>query len=225
MNAAGDTLSHPETRRKVRVLPGLAWAMGFAWLPLTKWMDEFAGITHLLAYEAVWWLATLALVLYVRKVERRPLASIGLVRPSLPGLALGVAAGLVVTIAVGILYFLVLPALHLTDQAASTTNGHLLAMTPLWWRLVSSLRAAVSEEMMFRGYAMERLQELSGSRSIALLVSCSIFTLAHVGVWGWSHAIFVAAGGLAFSLLYLWRRNLWINMTAHLVVDVAAVIG
>jgi len=225
MNVASDTLSPIASHRKVQILLGLAWAMGFAWLPLARWIDEFADTTHLLAYEAAWWLATLVLVLYVRMVERRPLASIGLTRPSLSGLALGAAAGVVVTIVVGVLYLWILPALHLADQAASTTNAHLLAMTPLWWRLVSSVRAAVSEEVMFRGYAMERLQELSGSRSIALLVSCSIFTLAHVGVWGWSHEIFVAVGGLAFSLLYLWRRNLWINVTAHLVVDVAAVLG
>lgn len=225
MNVASDTLSPVPSRRTAQMLLGLVWALGFAWLPLTRWIDEFADTTHLMAYEAVWWLATLALVMYVRMAERRPLASIGLVRPSIRALALGTAAGVVVTVVMGVLYLLVLPALHLTDQAANTTNAHLLAMTPLWWRLLSCVRAAAAEEVMFRGYAIERLQELSGSRSIALWVSCAVFTLAHVGAWGWSHLIVVAAGGLAFSLLYLWKRNLWINMTAHLVVDVVAILG
>ncbi len=225
MNVANDALSPTTSRHTAKTLAGLAWAMGFAWLPLTRWVNEFADTTHLLAYEAIWWLATFALVLYVRTAEHRPLTSIGFVRPSGRALALGVAAGVVVTIVMGFLYLLVLPALHLTDQVANTTNAHLLALTPLWWRLLSSLRAAVAEEVMFRGYAMERLQELSGSRSMALWVSCTFFTLAHVGAWGWSHVIVVAAGGLAFSLLYLWKRNLWINMTAHFVVDAVSMLG
>ena len=78
---------------------------------------------------------------------------------------------------------------------------------------------------MFRGYAMERIEELTGSRAIAVLVSCAVFTLAHVSAWGWSHEIVVAAGGLAFSALYLWRRNLWANMVAHCVVDAVSVLG
>jgi membrane protease YdiL (CAAX protease family) len=225
MNVANDTLSPTAPRHTALILPGLAWALGFAWLPLTRWIDEFADTTHLVAYEAVWWLATLALLIYVRKAERRPLASIGLVRPSPRSLALGAAAGVVLTLIMGLLYLVVLPALHLNDQAANTTSAHLLSMTPLWWRLVSCVRAAVAEEVMFRGYAMERLQELTGSRSVALCVSCAVFTLAHVGVWGWSHIIVVAVGGLAFSLLYLGKRNLWINITAHFMVDVVSVLG
>jgi len=225
MNVANDTLSPAVPRHTARILLGLAWAMGFAWLPLTRWMNEFADTAHLLAYEAVWWLATLVLLMYVRTVERRPLTSIGLMRPNARAFALGAAAGVVVTIVMGVLYLVVLPALHLADQVANTTNAHLLAMTPLWWRLLSCVRAAVSEEVMFRGYAMERLQELTGSRSVALWVSCAAFTLAHVGTWGWSHVIVVAVGGLAFSLLYQWKRNLWINITAHLVVDVVSMLG
>ncbi|WP_201314622.1 CPBP family intramembrane glutamic endopeptidase [Dyella sp. EPa41] len=225
MRAANHSLSPAAPRHTAQTLLGLAWAMGFAWLPLTRWMHEFADTAHLLAYEAVWWLATLALLRYVRAVERRPLTSIGLVRPQAPALALGVAAGVVVTIVMGMLYLVVLPTLHLADQVANTANARLLAMTPLWWRLLSCVRAAVAEEVMFRGYAMERLQELTGSRSVALWASCAAFTLAHVGAWGWSHVIVVAVGGLAFSLLYLWKRNLWVNITAHLIVDVVSMLG
>lgn len=225
MSVANDTLSPIASRRTVITLLGLTWAMGFAWLPLARWLNEFADTTHLITYEAAWWLASLVLVLYVRRVEGRPLTSVGLRRPTLRAIAVGVAAGIALTVFMGVLYLWVLPALHVSDQIASTTNAQLLAQTPLWWRLISSLRAAVAEELMFRGYAMERLQELSGRRWVAVLISCSVFTLAHVGAWGWSHQIIVAVGGLAFSLLYLWRRNLWINVTAHLVVDAVSVLG
>lgn len=214
-----------ERRTPPFVLPGLILAMGFAWLPLGRWIDEFAGTAHLVAYEIAWWLAVTALVLYVRKVERRPLASVGLRRPFAWNVALGFAAGVAITFVLGVLYLAVLPALHLNDGVAGTDNARLLSATPLWWRLISTVRAGVSEEIMFRGYAMERIEELTGSRAVAVLVSCAVFTLAHVSAWGWSHEIVVAAGGLAFSALYLWRRNLWANMVAHCVVDAVSVLG
>jgi membrane protease YdiL (CAAX protease family) len=225
MTIMTDTLPNAAPPRMARALPGLVWALGFAWLPLSGWLDEFADTAHLLTYEAVWWLAALILLLYVRKVEHRPFDSVGLMRPRLRDIALGSAAGVALLAIMAALYLLVLPALHLPDRVASTTNANLLSMTPLWWRLISSLRAAVAEELMFRGYAMERLRELSGSRWIGLWASCAVFTFAHVGTWGWSHVIVVATGGLALSLLYLWRRNLWVNITAHFVVDAVSVLG
>lgn len=44
----------------------------------------------------------------------------------------------------------------------------------------------------------------------------------HIGpcvVIDWSHELIVAAASVAFSLLYLWRRNLWFNIIAHFMVD------
>lgn len=96
--------------------------------------------------------------------------------------------------------------------------------TPLWWRLISAVRAGVAEEVIFRGYAIERTIELTRNRAIAVLAPLAVFTFAHVPIWGWSHAPIVALGGLVFSLLYVWRRNLWTNIVAHVVVDVVAVI-
>jgi membrane protease YdiL (CAAX protease family) len=115
--------------------------------------------------------------------------------------------------------------LHLKDTIATSTNGHALMATPFWWRFISTIRAAVSEEVLFRGYAMERTEALTGSRLIAVFFSCAIFTLAHVSSWGWSHELIVAAGGMAFSLLYLWRRNLWVNIVAHFIVDAVSVLA
>jgi membrane protease YdiL (CAAX protease family) len=86
------------------------------------------------------------------------------------------------------------------------------------------VRAAVAEEVLFRGYAMERIEELTGSRAVATILSLAVFTLDHVSSWGWSHELVVAVGGLAFSLLYLWRRNLWVNIIAHFIVDAASVL-
>lgn len=216
----------PTTRRKrVVTLIGLALALGVACLPIGEWDHEFAGIGHLVGNEAIWWIYVAVILWYVRKRERRPLSSIGFRTPGMKNIALGVVAGLLVTAILGVMYVVVLPALHLNDSVASSANASALMATPFGWRLISTLRAAVTEEVLFRGYAMERIEELSGSRTVAVVVSCAVFTLAHVSSWGWSHELVVAIGGLAFSLLYLWRRNLWVNIMAHFIVDAISVLA
>jgi uncharacterized protein len=123
------------------------------------------------------------------------------------------------------MYIVALPVFHLNDSVASTANAGALMAAPLWWRFISTIRAAVIKEVLFRGYALERIEELSGSRIVAVVVSCAVFTLAHVSRWGWSHELIVAVGGLAFSLLYLWRRNLWANIIVHFIADAMSVLA
>lgn len=220
-------VAHSKTagrRRWPVALAGLLLALGVVSLPIGRWDHEFAGVGHLVGNEAIWWAYLAAMLLYVRRIERRPLASIGFRPPGAANLALGVLAGVAVLAMLGAMYFLVLPALHLDDSVAATANGGALMATPFWWRLVSTVRAAVAEEVLFRGYAMERIEELTGSRTVATVLSLAVFTLDHVSSWGWSHELVVAVGGLAFSLLYLWRRNLWVNIIAHFIVDAASVL-
>ena len=212
-------------RRWFVTLGGLLLALGVVSLPFSTWDHEFASVGHLIGNEAIWWAYIAAMLLYVRLIERRPLSSIGFCCPGAANTAIGVLAGMAVLAVLGAMYFLVLPALHLSDSVAATANGGALMATPFWWRVVSTVRAAVSEEVLFRGYAMERIEEATGSRAIATVLSLAVFTLDHVTYWGWSHELIVAVGGLAFSLLYLWRRNLWVNIIAHFIVDAASVLG
>jgi membrane protease YdiL (CAAX protease family) len=85
--------------------------------------------------------------------------------------------------------------------------------------LISVIRAAVSEEVLFRGYAIERMRELTGSIRIASVISCVIFALERVDPWGWGHLLIAGFAGTILTLLYLWRRNLWVSMAAHFIVD------
>ncbi len=193
--------------------------MGAASLPYGKWLDEFRDVPHLLLNEAVWWIIAGSVLGYVRYAEGRAFATVGFRVPRPIDIGIGIAGGVVTLAGLVAIIDVLLPSLHVAfNQDAMTA----ISATPYWWRAISVLRAAVSEEVIFRGYAIERLCELTGSRGIAAVVSCAIFTLAHVGPWGWSHIFVAGFGGLAFTCLYLWRRNLWLNMLAHFIVDGAA---
>jgi membrane protease YdiL (CAAX protease family) len=199
---------------------GLLLALGIVSLPFSLWIDEFANVHHLLANEAIWWLYMVGMLVYVIRVERRPLSSIGFRRPRTSDIAIGFGAGIAILAALAFVYYLIFPVLH-WDLSQGMNP---LAATPLWWRLISTVRAAVSEEALFRGYAMERLYELTGSRKIAACISCAIFMLDHVPTWGWEHLAIAGIGGISLTLLYLWRRNLWVNILAHFIVDAASVL-
>lgn len=87
----------------------------------------------------------------------------------------------------------------------------------VWFMLVT--RAAVAEETLFRGYPIERLLEVTRSRFAAGAISWSAFTITHLSGWGWAQLLVAGTGGLILTALYLWRRNLAANITAHWIAD------
>lgn len=199
---------------------GLIIAFGFASLPISRWINEFANTRHLVAYEVIWWVFIVALLLYVRFVEHRPFSSIGFRPINVKDIFMAVLTGVIIVAGLAGIYYVLLPALHLNEDQ----QVNQLISTPFWWRLISVIRAAVCEEIIFRGYGIERLQELTSSRTMAGFLSWAIFTLDHVGPWAWSHIFLAGFGGLIFTILYLWRRKLWVNIIAHFIVDGAAVL-
>ena len=144
-------------------------------LPWPSWLFPSEGLSALALRELVFWLMAVLLLAYILLVERRPLRSIGLVRPTWKSLAWGVG-GAVVTVAGGAFFYLVIvPGLGL--PAAEKQMGELTAL-PLWFLLGLVTRAAVFEELCYRGFAIERIAELSGRRWLAALVSLALFTVA-----------------------------------------------
>ncbi|NYE62820.1 membrane protease YdiL (CAAX protease family) [Duganella sp. 1224] len=165
------------------------------------------------------WGCCLAVVAWVLLWERRPLASIGIVADNHVAWLIGVALGATV-LASSVLSVIqaskggkaALPA----DSEAGLTR---LMATPAWFRWAVVLTAGVSEEILFRGYPIERLAELSGSLWLAALVPLAVFTLAHLSGWSPGHLVGVLFGGGLLTGLYLWQRDLVACMIAHMLID------
>jgi uncharacterized protein len=206
-------------RRPVLTIITLVVTLGCAGLLLSKIRDEFAGPGHFAAYEILWWALVAMLLGYVRWVERLPLSSIGFSKPGIRNILIGIAAGIVVFAGLAGIYLVLLPALHFKEDPQVTEVMSLMLAKPFWWRLTLILRGAIAEEIIFRGYAIERLRELTGSFSIAGIISCTVFALEHLGVWSWGHVLIAGFAGAILTLLYIWRRNMWVNTIAHFVPD------
>jgi membrane protease YdiL (CAAX protease family) len=185
-------------------------------LPLAGYLSPGASLGNQIGREAVFWALTALLLGYILLLERRSLASVGWRRPSWRSLALGAAAAATMVGGMVFIYLVVYPALGLSSDEEALSAVQAL---PSWFRIILILRAAVFEELFYRGFVIERLSAISGSRSLAATVSCVAFTLAHLDYWGWAHLMVAGFGGVILTALYMARRDLACNMVAHFATD------
>ena len=90
--------------------------------------------------------------------------------------------------------------------------------------MVAVITAGVFEETAFRGYALERLAPYVGGRWAAATLTLVLFALAHASAVGTAHLPPILIVGGLVTLLYLWRRDLLLNMIAHSTIDAIGLI-
>ena len=166
--------------------------------------------------EAVMWALT-AIVLAVTLLwERRPLRSIGLGRPTWTAVRNGIGMA-------GLLIALAMVGATVIDTLGMPTSdkgqGAMVLGMPVALQAVVVLTAGFSEEILFRGYAVTRFTELTGSRWLGAIIPVVVFGGVHAPFWGLGHALVAGLSGLWLTLIFLWRRNLWTNITAHALLD------
>jgi membrane protease YdiL (CAAX protease family) len=87
-------------------------------------------------------------------------------------------------------------------------------------RVALAITAGICEEFTVRGYAIERLTQLTNNRFVGAAVPCVLFTLGHVRLYGFGVGLLpVLATSIALTVLYVWRRNVALNMTTHALID------
>lgn len=83
--------------------------------------------------------------------------------------------------------------------------------------------AAVTEELMFRGFALQALEQRWGSRA-AIVITGLFFGIAHLGAPGagaWSAFAIALEAGVMLGAAFLWRRNIWFVASLHFVWNTA----
>lgn len=80
------------------------------------------------------------------------------------------------------------------------------------------ITAGFAEEIIYRGYATERLLMLKANKVIVFLLPLIAFVLMHYRK-GYEHMIAVLIVGALFQLFYLKYRNLTITIIGHLLID------
>lgn len=87
----------------------------------------------------------------------------------------------------------------------------------VWSAAMVQVGAAVTEELMFRGFALQALEQRWGSRA-AIVITGLFFGVAHLGAPGagvWSALAIALEAGVMLGVAFLWRRNIWFVAGLH----------
>lgn len=163
--------------------------------------------------QAAYGVLAVGFVWMAMRQQQLTLSSIGLRRPTIGTVAL--AAALCV-VALFVLPMVTDPLIEWLGADRRNSVVGELAVLPVWFRIATALMGGAIEETLYRGYAVGRLEALTGRRWLAGAIVVVVFTLAHVPLWG---IVFSLIAILPFSALmtaaYVWRRDLLANSAAH----------
>ncbi len=167
------------------------------------------------------WILTGVLIFIVIRAEDRSLSSIGIKTITVKDGLLAVVLGIVLSLSVPALTLIV------NQIIPSSEGGSIASVTgtvPATILLLGVLTAGITEEILYRGYPIERITEATGNKLLALAISVIAFTLPHIAGWNWAHIIAVVVPlGFVLSFLYMWKRNLIFNMIVHILIDLPLV--
>jgi membrane protease YdiL (CAAX protease family) len=88
--------------------------------------------------------------------------------------------------------------------------------------LAISLVAGVGEEIVYRAYAISRMEEAGFGRA-AVIAPWAIFTVAHL-YQGPIALVVIGIVGAVFVWLYRWKRSIWPVMVAHALYDIFVIL-
>lgn len=201
---------------KWKLIPGLIFA--FTSLPALILL-VLNGHIGSLGFEIGCWAIAFILVLYTIFVEKQSFKSLGFQPFSFKTLLFGFSLG-------AILFFLFLLSNTIVEMmgfSGTIERIKTIGELPVLSLIMLALRASVTEEVIFRSYPIERLLQLRDSKTLAALIPLLFFVLTHFS-WGFGHLLFVTLGGGIFTIVYLWKRNIWINIIGHFTVDLTVLL-
>ena len=152
--------------------------------------------------------------------ERRRLTSIGLRVPRRREAAVGIGAGLfgvvLGLVAVGV------AVVTLRLEQPETLWAISRPSLPAQVTIVAT--AVITEELLWRGYPIERLTELTGNVWLGAAVSGFVFLAVHYPAWGLVRVIPQAVFILVIVGVYVWSPNVVACMLTHDVINTLTIL-
>lgn len=169
------------------------------------------------------WGITLLLLLIVLFWEQAGLESIGIGRPMLSHVWWGLA-GFILGGAIFLLTKPVMAALGLADVQESGIAATELTAWPLSIALPGILTNAFTEEIVLRGYIIERFASVTSRMLIAALVSWLAFTIGHLFSYGFGAMLQIGLWTIVVTALYVSQRSVWPCIVMHAVNNFAGLV-
>ena len=166
------------------------------------------------------WLLAGIIVCIVVYIEDRPLSSIGVGAINWKDIG-----GAILAFVLGaVSYPLTTPLVESLGLDTTVSGLEQLAALPVSLVVGVALTAAVTEELLYRSYPIERINELTGSTVLGAGLTLLFFVLFHIPFWGLGGTVQIGVNAILFTLLYLWRRNLFTCILSHAITDIYAFV-
>jgi len=88
-----------------------------------------------------------------------------------------------------------------------------------------AITAGVTEELIFRGYLVPRLELLFKNKYMPVIISALFFALMHYRYMSLTQTIFTFCFGVVFAIHYQWYRNIKVLILTHALVDLMAFLS
>lgn len=186
--------------------------------PLTEEYDADDMRSHIAK-----WLPAVAMTAYTYVVEDEDAASLGVRWDGPTAFIKRVVGGLVVMLGANVVLAPLQERLGTEEVESGMAE---FADTSVLERLFVALTAGVTEEVLFRGYALERIESETGSRLLAAASSTAAFVLAHKSdTWSWKSLVLIAQPATLITAVYLRSRDLLAAMTVHALNDAVGLLA
>jgi membrane protease YdiL (CAAX protease family) len=187
----------------------------------TKWLSK-SGLnyeTTFLTTRFIIWGILLLLFFYVRKIEKLPFLLWPEQKYSPLFILKAIGKTFLFVILAMICVGITIKVLHVNIESTVMTKMVKLLKDNFMLLLFASITAGLTEELIFRGYLLSRLDFLFKNTKAAIIVSSLIFGLLHYSYGTLLQIIGPTAIGLVFAHQYHKNKNIQIVIICHFLWD------
>lgn len=153
-------------------------------------------------------------VLVVVLWEKKPLTELGIQKQTRRTIIFALSASIVIAVAGTLISLGLIKLLGMPTPALLTDR---ILEFPVWFSVWLVVSSSVAEEVLFRGFAIERLGRLTGSVWWGGLITLVWFTALHLQLGLTYSLVIVLPASTMLTLLYIWRRDLVTTAIVHFV--------
>ena len=167
------------------------------------------------------WIIVVILLSIIFFWEKNSLESAGIKKFYVKDLIWGFIA-----LIVGFIIFFISDVLinSLNFVSQSSERVHFL-LIPFIIRIFMVFTTGITEEIIFRGYLIERTNMITNSLIFSSIISLIVFTIFHIPFWGIIGALQVGFWAIPITILYVRLRNLPICIIIHIIYDATILLS
>ncbi|KAF2517366.1 CPBP family intramembrane glutamic endopeptidase [Flavobacterium foetidum] len=171
------------------------------------------------------WISLLLLFLYSIKIEKQPFLVWAETKYSISAFLKAIFITFIKLAVAVYVTTLLIVLLKITGESAALNKALALFKKSHFLLFFTCVTAGITEELIFRGYLLPRLEFVLKSKNLGIVLSSILFGFLHIGYGTLLNIIGPTVIGLVFAFQYEKYRNIKILMVCHFLWDLLLLIA